>query len=52
MNYQDRTNDAAFILRIGLGTVFIAHGCLKVFVVTLPGAAQFFDSAGFHGWLA
>jgi uncharacterized membrane protein YphA (DoxX/SURF4 family) len=28
-----------------LGTVFIAHGYLKVFVVTLPGAAQFFESA-------
>ena len=52
MNDQDRTNYAAFILRIGLGTVFIAHGCLKVFVVTLPGAAQFFESAGFPGWLA
>ena len=52
MNDQDRTNYATFILRIGLGTVFIAHGLLKVFVVTLPGAAQFFESAGFPGWLA
>ena len=52
MNDQDRTNYATFILRIGLGTVFMAHGLLKVFIVTLPGAAQFFDSAGFPGWLA
>ena len=52
MNDQDRTNYATFILRIGLGTVFIAHGLLKVFVVTMPGAAQFFESAGFPGWLA
>lgn len=52
MNAQDRTNFAALLLRIGLGTVFIAHGLLKVFVVTLPGAAQFFESAGFPGWLA
>ena len=52
MNDQDRTNYATFILRIGLGTVFIAHGLLMVFVVTLPGAAQFFESAGFPGWLA
>ena len=52
MNDQDRTNYAILILRIGLGTVFIAHGLLKVFVVTLPGAAQFFDSAGIPGWLA
>lgn len=49
---QDRTNYAALILRIGLGTMFISHGFLKVFVVTLPGAAQFFESAGFPGWLA
>ena len=52
MTDQDRTNYAILILRIGLGTVFIAHGLLKVFVVTLPGAAQFFGSAGFPGWLA
>ena len=52
MNDQDRTNYAAFVLRIGLGTVFMAHGYLKVFIVTLPGAAQFFDSAGLPGWLA
>ena len=52
MNDQDRTNYATFVLRIGLGTVFMAHGLLKVFIVTLPGAAQFFDSAGFPGWLA
>lgn len=52
MNAEDRTNFAALLLRVGLGTVFIAHGCLKVFVVTLPGAAQFFEGAGFPGWLA
>lgn len=52
MNAEDRTNYAALLLRVGLGTVFIAHGYLKVFVVTLPGAAQFFESAGFPGWLA
>ncbi|MGI9221407.1 MAG: DoxX family protein [Woeseiaceae bacterium] len=52
MNAEDQTNFAALLLRIGLGTVFIAHGFLKVFVVTLPGAAQFFESAGFPGWLA
>lgn len=52
MTDQDRTNYAALILRLGLGTMFIAHGFLKVFVVSLPGAAQFFESAGFPGWLA
>lgn len=52
MNDQDRTNYAILILRIGLGAVFIAHGFLKVFVITLPGTAQFFETAGFPGWLA
>ena len=43
---------AALVLRVSLGIVFIAHGLLKVFVFTLPGTVQFFDSAGFPGWLA
>jgi putative oxidoreductase len=43
---------AAFILRLALGTMFIAHGLMKVFVFTLPGTAQFFASAGFPGWTA
>jgi uncharacterized membrane protein YphA (DoxX/SURF4 family) len=32
MNAEDRTNFAALLLRVGLGTVFIAHGYLKVLV--------------------
>lgn len=43
---------AAFVLRVGLGVMFVAHGLLKVFVFTLPGAAQFFDSVGFAAWMA
>ena len=43
---------AALILRVSLGVVFIAHGLLKVTVFTLPGTAQFFEGAGFPGWLA
>jgi len=43
---------AALILRISLGVMFIAHGLLKVFVFTLPGTVQFFDSVGFPGWSA
>ena len=49
---NDKTEYAAFILRIGLGMMFIAHGLLKVMVFTLPGTAGFFESAGFPGWLA
>lgn len=43
---------AAFLLRVTLGVMFIAHGLLKVFVFTLPGTAQFFASVGFPGWTA
>jgi putative oxidoreductase len=45
-------NYAALLLRIGLGTMFIAHGLLKVLVFTLPGTAGFFESVGFPGWSA
>ncbi len=43
---------AALILRVSLGVMFIAHGLLKVFVFTLPGTVQFFQSVGFPGFLA
>ena len=42
---------AAFLLRISLGTMFIAHALLKYFVFTLPGTAQFFASLGLPGFL-
>ena len=50
MNQQ--TELAAFLLRLGLGTMFVAHGLLKVLVFTLPGAAGFFEQVGFPGWAA
>ena len=43
---------AALILRVALGTMFIAHGLLKVMVFTLPGTVGFFESVGFPGWTA
>ncbi|HKO67002.1 MAG TPA: DoxX family protein [Burkholderiaceae bacterium] len=43
---------AAFALRLALGTMFIAHALLKVFVFTLPGTMQFFESVGLPGTLA
>lgn len=37
-------------LRLGLGTVYVAHSLyLKLFVFTLPGTAQFFESIGLPG---
>lgn len=43
---------AALILRIALGTMFLAHGLLKIMVFTLPGTASFFEQVGFPGWTA
>lgn len=37
---------AAFILRIALGVMFIAHALLKYYVFTLPGTVKFFASLG------
>jgi putative oxidoreductase len=42
---------AALLLRLSLGTMFIAHALLKLFVFTLPGTAQFFQSLGLPGAL-
>lgn len=43
---------AILALRISLGSLFLAHGCLKVFVFTLPGTAQFFENVGLPSWMA
>jgi len=51
MNESRNTAYAALVLRLALGTMFIAHALLKYFVFTLPGTAQFFASVGFPGVL-
>lgn len=43
---------AALLLRLSLGTLFIAHAALKYFVFTPAGTEQFFVSVGFPGFLA
>jgi putative oxidoreductase len=43
---------AAFLLRIALGVVFVAHALLKLLVYTLPGTAAFFAAHGFPAWSA
>lgn len=43
---------AAFLLRVGLGVLFLAHAGLKIFVFTPAGTAQFFGSMGLPGFLA
>ena len=40
------------LLRIALGTMWIAHALLKLFVFTLAGSAQFFTSVSHLGFLA
>jgi putative oxidoreductase len=42
----------AALLRIALGTMWITHALLKIFVFTLPGTAHFFESVGLPGFLA
>jgi putative oxidoreductase len=42
----------ATLLRVALGSMWIAHALLKLLVFTLPGTAQFFTSVGYPGVLA
>lgn len=46
------TSLGLLLLRVALGTMWIAHALLKLIVFTLPGTAQFFDSIGLPGALA
>lgn len=54
MTAQDRSTAlAAFLLRVALGAMFIAHSLiLKLLVFTLPGTARFFGSIGLPEWSA
>lgn len=36
----------AFLTRITLGSILLAHGALKIFVFTIPGTVGFFESLG------
>jgi len=42
----------ALLLRMALGTMWIAHALLKLLVFTLPGTAQYFESVHLPGVLA
>jgi putative oxidoreductase len=53
MSTSTLTPAAISLLRIALGTMFLAHSVvLKLFVFTLPGTALFFESIGLPAWLA
>jgi putative oxidoreductase len=40
------SNHGAFLTRITLGSILLAHGALKIFVFTIPGTVGFFGSMG------
>ncbi len=53
MNNILKPDIGAFILRVSLGVVLLAHSVyLKLFVFTLPGTADFFLSLGLPGFFA
>jgi len=40
------THHGAFLTRVTLGSILLAHGALKIFVFTVPGTVGFFGSLG------
>jgi putative oxidoreductase len=53
MNQDHHADLAAFVLRIGLGVMYLAHSVvLKLMTFGLAGTAGFFASVGLPGWLA
>lgn len=46
MKDETLTNSGAFITRVSLGVVLLAHGLLKVLVFTIPGTVGYFESLG------
>jgi putative oxidoreductase len=42
---------SALLLRVAMGILFILHGAyLKIFVFTMAGTGQYFESLGLPGW--
>ena len=53
MTQENLTALAIFLLRVALGSMFLAHSLLlKFFIFSLPGTAAFFGSIGLPGWFA
>jgi len=46
------TNYGAFLTRIALGSILLAHGALKIFVFSVPGTVGFFESLGLPAIIA
>jgi putative oxidoreductase len=49
---ESNADIAAFLLRVSMGVLFLAHAGLKLFVFTPAGTAGFFESLGLPGLLA
>jgi putative oxidoreductase len=45
-------NHGAFLNRLALGIILLAHGALKIFVFTIPGTVGFFESLGLPAMMA
>lgn len=52
MDTTNTTPYAALLLRVSLGSLFLAHGLMKVFVFTVPGTVGYFESIGYPGAFA
>ncbi|MEZ5912472.1 MAG: DoxX family protein [Paracoccaceae bacterium] len=52
MTTKSPSDYAALALRVASGTLFVAHGWLKVSVFTIAGTVGFFESLGLPGALA
>jgi putative oxidoreductase len=48
----DRTDYAALLLRLSLGTMFLAHGLMKVLMLGLPATVKMFEGMGYPGAFA
>lgn len=46
MTQQNELNYGAFIIRVSLGVILLAHGLLKVYGFTIPGTVGYFQSLG------
>ncbi|WP_281858123.1 DoxX family protein [Litoreibacter halocynthiae] len=46
MTQHTDMNYGAFVTRVSLGGVLLAHGLLKLFVFTIPGTVGYFESLG------
>ena len=46
MTQNSNVKYSAFLMRLSLGTILLAHGLLKVMVFTVPGTVGYFESIG------